>query len=324
MADFASLNIFVTGGLGFIGAYEAARPPALHCRSAARTARARPRQLPGFPADSVRAHSIARRPASAPTCKTAPNAPRGAPRGRHLPRRSRCPAACSRPERASAPDAGSHTVLVLLEHGCTVTLIDNLSNSFPRVFEHMTRLAGDKADKMKYAKVGCPRSESGSAPEGGLRPAAALGGRACAAWAAARSRQQHGRRADAPCCAPAVRHPRLRGPRQAVHRREVSSPRPPGSAAAGMPLGRRDEPPLPPSVAGPAPPPPGGRAPCAPPPPNLLNSCPCGPTGSTRSSTLRASRPSASRWPSRSSTTTTTLPAPSPCSTSCASTAART
>ncbi|KAG2500424.1 hypothetical protein HYH03_001993 [Edaphochlamys debaryana] len=45
---------------------------------------------------------------------------------------------------------GSHTVLVLLDHGATVTLIDNLSNSFPRVWEHMKKLAGDKADKMKY------------------------------------------------------------------------------------------------------------------------------------------------------------------------------
>lgn len=45
---------------------------------------------------------------------------------------------------------GSHTVLVLLNHGCTVTLIDNLSNSFPKVFDHMTRLAGDKASQMKY------------------------------------------------------------------------------------------------------------------------------------------------------------------------------
>lgn len=49
--------------------------------------------------------------------------------------------------------AASHTVLVLLEHGCTVTLIDNYSNSFPRVFEHMKKLAGDKASKMKFVEV---------------------------------------------------------------------------------------------------------------------------------------------------------------------------
>jgi hypothetical protein len=42
---------------------------------------------------------------------------------------------------------------VLLEHGCTVTLIDNESNSFPRVYDHMKKLAGDKASKMKYVKV---------------------------------------------------------------------------------------------------------------------------------------------------------------------------
>lgn len=49
--------------------------------------------------------------------------------------------------------AASHTVLVLLEHGHSVVLIDNLSNSFPRVFDHMKKLAGDMADKMKYIKV---------------------------------------------------------------------------------------------------------------------------------------------------------------------------
>uniref|UniRef100_A0A7S0S0J6 UDP-glucose 4-epimerase n=1 Tax=Chlamydomonas leiostraca TaxID=1034604 RepID=A0A7S0S0J6_9CHLO len=46
----------------------------------------------------------------------------------------------------------SHTVLVLLEHGAKVTLIDNLSNSFMRVFDHMKKLAGDKADLMKFVK----------------------------------------------------------------------------------------------------------------------------------------------------------------------------
>ncbi|KAJ9514039.1 hypothetical protein QJQ45_021132 [Haematococcus lacustris] len=51
--------------------------------------------------------------------------------------------------------SASHTVLVLLEHGAKVTLIDNLSNSFMRVFEHMTKLAGDKASSMKFVKVGC-------------------------------------------------------------------------------------------------------------------------------------------------------------------------
>ncbi len=44
-------------------------------------------------------------------------------------------------------------MLVLLEHGCTVTLIDNLSNSFERVWDHMKKLAGDKAGKMKFVKV---------------------------------------------------------------------------------------------------------------------------------------------------------------------------
>lgn len=47
---------------------------------------------------------------------------------------------------------GSHTVLVLLEHGAKVTLIDNLSNSFMRVFDHMKKLAGPKADQMKFVQ----------------------------------------------------------------------------------------------------------------------------------------------------------------------------
>ena len=42
---------------------------------------------------------------------------------------------------------------MLLEYGCKVTLIDNMSNSFPRVFDHMKKLAGDKADLMKFVKV---------------------------------------------------------------------------------------------------------------------------------------------------------------------------
>jgi nucleoside-diphosphate-sugar epimerase len=49
--------------------------------------------------------------------------------------------------------AGSHTVLALLERGHTVTMIDNLFNSFPRVFDHMRRLAGDKADAMQFIEV---------------------------------------------------------------------------------------------------------------------------------------------------------------------------
>jgi hypothetical protein len=42
---------------------------------------------------------------------------------------------------------------VLLEHGYEVVLIDNLRNSFMRAYDHMQRLAGSKADKMKFVKV---------------------------------------------------------------------------------------------------------------------------------------------------------------------------
>ncbi|KIZ06056.1 UDP-glucose 4-epimerase [Monoraphidium neglectum] len=48
---------------------------------------------------------------------------------------------------------GSHTVLALLEEGHSVVIVDDLSNSFPRVFEHMKKLAGDKKDKMKFEQA---------------------------------------------------------------------------------------------------------------------------------------------------------------------------
>lgn len=48
---------------------------------------------------------------------------------------------------------GSHTVLSLLNNGHTAVIVDDLSNSFPRVFEHMQRLAGAKAPKMKFIKA---------------------------------------------------------------------------------------------------------------------------------------------------------------------------
>jgi UDP-glucose 4-epimerase len=47
---------------------------------------------------------------------------------------------------------GSHTVLQLLDGGYSVVIMDNLRNSFPKAFDHMERIAGDKADKMKFVK----------------------------------------------------------------------------------------------------------------------------------------------------------------------------
>jgi UDP-glucose 4-epimerase len=49
--------------------------------------------------------------------------------------------------------AGSHTVLQLLDNGYSVVIMDNLRNSFPKAFDHMKQIAGDKADKMKFVKV---------------------------------------------------------------------------------------------------------------------------------------------------------------------------
>ncbi|GAB4820615.1 hypothetical protein N2152v2_007661 [Parachlorella kessleri] len=45
---------------------------------------------------------------------------------------------------------GSHTVLALLEHGYTVTILDNLDNSFLEAFNRMKELAGDKASNMDF------------------------------------------------------------------------------------------------------------------------------------------------------------------------------
>ena len=52
--------------------------------------------------------------------------------------------------------AGSHTVLSLLEHGCKVTIIDNLDNAFQIAYERMQKLAGDNAKNMKFIKVRTP------------------------------------------------------------------------------------------------------------------------------------------------------------------------
>lgn len=72
--------------------------------------------------------------------------PRAAPRA--------TAASLTRADRAGAlRGAGSHTVLVLLEHGASVYVIDNLSNSFLRVLDHMKKLAGDKAERMKFTEV---------------------------------------------------------------------------------------------------------------------------------------------------------------------------
>lgn len=47
---------------------------------------------------------------------------------------------------------GSHCCLVLLEHGCQVTIFDDLSNSSEEVFERMKILAGPKAGMMRFIK----------------------------------------------------------------------------------------------------------------------------------------------------------------------------
>ena len=48
---------------------------------------------------------------------------------------------------------GSHTSLVLVEHGYKVTAIDNLDNAFEEVLNRLKKLAGDKADNLNFVKV---------------------------------------------------------------------------------------------------------------------------------------------------------------------------
>jgi hypothetical protein len=49
---------------------------------------------------------------------------------------------------------GSHTVLALLDAGHTVAIVDNLSNSFLRVLDHVKRIAGpEKSAKITFAQV---------------------------------------------------------------------------------------------------------------------------------------------------------------------------
>ncbi|KAA6418033.1 MAG: UDP-glucose 4-epimerase [Trebouxia sp. A1-2] len=47
---------------------------------------------------------------------------------------------------------GSHTVLSLLDHGCRVTIIDNLDNAFQIAYTRMQKLAGDKSKNMTFVK----------------------------------------------------------------------------------------------------------------------------------------------------------------------------
>lgn len=49
--------------------------------------------------------------------------------------------------------AGSHTVLSLLDHGCKVTIIDNLDNAFQVAYTRMQKLAGEKSKNMTFVKV---------------------------------------------------------------------------------------------------------------------------------------------------------------------------
>lgn len=56
--------------------------------------------------------------------------------------------------RHNVHNAGSHTVLSILDHGYHVVIIDNLDNAFEEAYKRMQKLAGDKAKNMKFIKVG--------------------------------------------------------------------------------------------------------------------------------------------------------------------------
>jgi UDP-glucose 4-epimerase len=48
---------------------------------------------------------------------------------------------------------GSHTALCLLENDYTITVVDNLDNSFELAIERVAELAGEKAKNMKFVTV---------------------------------------------------------------------------------------------------------------------------------------------------------------------------
>ena len=48
---------------------------------------------------------------------------------------------------------GSHTALCLLENDYTITVVDNLDNSFELAIERVAELAGEKSKNMKFVKV---------------------------------------------------------------------------------------------------------------------------------------------------------------------------
>jgi hypothetical protein len=52
-----------------------------------------------------------------------------------------------------ADSKGKHSLMIPEDMWLCVTLIDNLSNSFMRVLDHMKKLAGDKASLMTFVKV---------------------------------------------------------------------------------------------------------------------------------------------------------------------------
>lgn len=54
-------------------------------------------------------------------------------------------------------------MLVLLEHGFKVCILDNLDNSFQKAYDRMVELAGDKAGNMKFIKVGGSGGGEGAA-----------------------------------------------------------------------------------------------------------------------------------------------------------------
>ena len=64
-------------------------------------------------------------------------------------------AADRRPRASPLPAAGfigSHTALCLVENGYTITVLDNLDNSFQLAIDRVSELAGDKAGQMKFVK----------------------------------------------------------------------------------------------------------------------------------------------------------------------------
>ena len=171
LAAMSAGNIFVTGGIGYIGENVWRGALSLweeRCRFLSRVARASSRQSTRLSRHAARAPTARPRPPSRRSIRLTTPAPtgsaggrKGCRAGRRLAAERQVRRALSRAVLSTLPLSihpsffpGSHTVLALLDAGHTVTIVDNLDNAFMECFDRMKELAGpEKASKMNFIKA---------------------------------------------------------------------------------------------------------------------------------------------------------------------------